>query len=517
MNGADSLVKTMLENGVDTCFANPGTSEMHFVAALDSHPEMRCILCLFEGGTSGAADGYARMTGTVAATLLHLAPGFGNAFSNMHNARKAGSGILNIVGDHASYHLKYESPLRGDVEGVSSAVSHWTRTCESAQSVARDGAAAIAAARSGGGRVATLVLPADTAWETADAIVPNPPVAALHRPSEAQIAVAADVLRQPGACLMIARDALHGPLFKLAGRIAHKTGCRLLADTAVARIERGGGAVQIEQLVYHIDGKLGQMADVRHVVLCGQHRPVAFFAYPGKPSLPEPPECQMHPLCDPDMDIGWTLQALARVLSVDPDEPIHTIALDLPDLPEGHVTLEKAGDAIAALMPENSIIVNESVTAGFALLGATRAARPHDLLVTTGGAIGQCLPCATGASVACPDRKVIALTGDGSAMYTLQSLWTMAREQLDVVIVVIANRGYQILHGELLAVGVDNVGRNARRMFDLVNPMLDWVALAQGHGVPGARATTMEEFNAAFAAGLDTPGPYLIELVLPQD
>jgi len=517
MNGAESLVKTMLDNGVDTCFANPGTSEMHFVAALDGHPEMRCILCLFEGGTSGAADGYARMSGNVAATLLHLAPGFGNAFSNLHNARKAGSGIMNIVGDHASYHLKYESPLKGDVEGVSSAVSHWTRTCDSARSVARDGAAAIAAARARGGQIATLILPANTAWDAGESAAIHPSLPALHRPSEAQIAAAADVLHQPGACLMIARDALYGPLFQLAGQIAHKTGCRLLADTAAARIERGGGAVQIEQLVYHIDGKLGQLSDARHLVLCGQHRPVAFFAYPGKPSLPEPAQCQVHPLCDPDMDIDWTLRALAKALGVAADEPIHKITLDLPDMPDGAVTLEKAGAAIAALMPENSIIVNESVTAGFALLSATRTARPHDLLITTGGAIGQCLPCATGAAVACPDRKVIALTGDGSAMYTLQSLWTMARERLDVVIVVIANCGYQILHGELLAVGVDSVGHNARRMFDLVDPMLDWVALAKGHGVPGARAASMEEFDSALSTGFETPGPYLIELVIPQE
>jgi acetolactate synthase I/II/III large subunit len=515
MNGAETLVQTLLENGVDTCFANPGTSEMHFVAALDGNPDMRCILCLFEGGTTGAADGYARMTGNVAATLLHLAPGFGNAFANLHNARKAGSGMVNIVGDHASYHLKYESPLKGDVEGVSTAVSHWTRTCQNARSVALDGAAAIAAARSGGGQIATLILPADTAWEPGGEVAMSAPVRELRLPGADRIAAAAEVLRTPSACLMVGREALHGRLRRIAGQIAQETGCRLMSDTAVPRLERGGGSVRIEPLVYHIDGKLGQLEQAQHIVLCGLHRPVAFFAYPGKPSLPEPASCQVHSLCDPDMDIAGTLNALAQVLNISADAPVDVVPLELPALPKGVVTLDKAGAAIAALMPENSIIVNESVTASFPLLSATRTARPHDLLATTGGAIGQCLPCATGAAVACPDRQVIALTGDGSAMYTLQSLWTMAREQLNVVVIVIANRGYQILHGELKAVGVDSAGRNAHRMFDLVDPDLDWVALARGHGVAGTRANSMEAFNNALARGLDTNGPYLIELVVP--
>ncbi len=198
MNGAETLVRTLLDNGVDTCFANPGTSEMHFVAALDAHPEMHCVLCLFEGGTSGAADGYFRMKRDVAGTLLHLAPGFGNAFANLHNARKAQSGIVNVVGDHADYHLRYESPLKGDIAGISQAVSHWTRVAPDAGSVAGDGAAAIRAARSRNGQIATLVLPANTAWEPAGDAAVSAPLSALVRPRAEQIEAAAAALSRAG-------------------------------------------------------------------------------------------------------------------------------------------------------------------------------------------------------------------------------------------------------------------------------------------------------------------------------
>lgn len=191
MNGAETLVSTFLEAGVQVCFANPGTSEMHFVAALDAHPDMRCILCLFEGGTTGAADGYYRMSRTPAATLLHLAPGFGNAFANAHNAAKAGSGMINVVGDHATYHQRYESPLKSDAPGLSRTVSDWTRVSGDAGTVAADGAAAIQAARALNGQVATLILPANTAWEAADGSAPTAETAPLRRPDADAVQAAA--------------------------------------------------------------------------------------------------------------------------------------------------------------------------------------------------------------------------------------------------------------------------------------------------------------------------------------
>lgn len=516
MNGATSLVKAFLNNGLDTVFANPGTSEMHFVAALDAHPEMNCVLCLFEGGTTGAADGYFRMKRDVAGTLLHLAPGFGNAFANLHNARKAGSGIVNVVGDHATHHLRYESPLKGDILGISHAVSHWTRMSSTADDVAVDGAAAIQAARSRNGQIATLILPADTAWNNIDTSPGQSTFRQfLTRPSTQEIDAAAKRLRTPDAVLMIGGPALFGAQRELAGQIAAATGCRLMADTLIPRISKGAGTAQLEQLVYPITLKIGQLENTSSITLIGCDRPVAFFAYPGKPSVPEPSDCPITDLCQPTDDIDWTLQALADAAGVTRKIQPNCTILDLPDIPSGQMTLEKVGLALAALLPENAIVCNEAVTAGFHVLPPMATARPHDVLSGTGGAIGLCLPCATGAAVACPDQKVIALTGDGSAMYTLQSLWTMARENLDITVVVFANRGYQILRDELANVGVETYGRNARAMFDVENPTLDWVSLAKGHGVPATRADDIDGFVKALADGLAAEGPSLIEVACP--
>lgn len=511
MNGAATLVKTLLASGVEVCFANPGTSEMHFVAALDSHPEMRCILCLFEGGATGAADGYFRMKGDVAATLLHLAPGFGNGFANLHNARKAQSGVVNIMGDHASYHLRYEAPLKGDTEGISRAISHWTRTSADAASVAIDGAAAVQAARGKNGQIATLILPANTAWEPAATAAVAAAPTALQRPSGAQITAAARALRQPGAALLVDGRAIYSDLALVAARIAKATGCRLLAPCLAARVRRGAGAVPFERLAYVVEENVAVLAGVTNLVLCGTQQPTSFFAYPGKVSLPAPPDCRIVDLCSAEMDYDWALQALAAELHV--EGAVNLQPLVLPDLPSGPMRLDGVGCVIAALMPEDTIVVDEAVTTSRFLAAETKTARGHDWLHTTGGAIGYGLPAAVGAAVACPDRKVLALEGDGSAMYTLQSLWTMAREGLDVTVVVFSNRGYQILRGELANVGVTQVGRNAVRMFDVVEPSLDWVALAKGHGVQGVRVTDLDQFGAAFAEAMAQRGPRLIEVI----
>lgn len=517
MNGAESLVKTLLGSGVDLCFANPGTSEMHFVAALDAHPDMRCILCLFEGGASGAADGYYRMSGKVAATLLHLAPGFGNAFANLHNARKAQSGVVNIMGEHASYHLRHESPLKGETEAISRTVSHWTRLCSDAASVAQDGAEAVRAARAGNGRIATLILPANTAWEDGSAPQVAAPPAAPRRPTVPQLQAAAAALVKPGAGLLVDDATLHdGRLGELALRLSRATGCRLLAPCLAARIRRGAGTIPFERLAYVVEENVAVLAGLRHLVLCGTQEPASFFAYPGKPSLPAPPDCQILPLASVDMDYGYALEWLADHLAA--GTTLTAADLVQPDCPEvatGPLTLEKLGQSFAALLPPDAIVVDEAITSSRHFVGPSAGAAPHDWLAVTGGAIGYGLPAAVGAAVACPDRKVVVLEGDGSGMYTLQSFWTMAREGLDVVAVILSNRGYQILRGELANVGVPSVGRNAVRMFDIVEPSLDWVALAHGHGVEGIRVTDMAQFNRVFAAAMRVPGPKVIEVICP--
>ncbi|MFP5478345.1 MAG: acetolactate synthase large subunit [Alphaproteobacteria bacterium] len=513
MNGAETLVRSLLASGVRVCFANPGTSEMHFVAALDRHPEMRCILCLFEGGVSGAADGYFRMSGEVAATLLHLAPGFGNAFANLHNARKAQSGVLNVMGDHADYHLRFEAPLKGDTVGISQAVSHWTRVCSEPGRVASDAADAIQAARAKNGQVATLILPANMAWDPAEGQAVAPPPPALRRPSDAEIAAAARALRQPGAILLVDGPVLWSDLGLLAKRLTKAAGARLMHPFFAARFRRGAGAVAIERMAYRIEDNQPLMQGAPALVLCGTTRPAGFFAYPGRPSTPDDPDTRLIDLCSRDMDIEWTLRALAAEIGEAELGPQDFGTLALPPLPEGSLTLEKLGRSIAALLPEDAIIVDEGITASGHLAPALKQARGHDVLTITGGSIGFGLPNAVGAAVACPDRKVVVLEGDGSGMYTLQSLWTMAREGLDVTTVIFANRGYQILREELAAMGVNEVGRNATQMFDVEGPRLDWVALAQGHGVQAVRVEDMAGFNAAFAEAMDQRGPRLIEVL----
>ena len=513
MNGAETLVQTLLASGVKVCFANPGTSEMHFVHALDQHPEMRCILCLFEGGVSGAADGYYRMKGEVAATLLHLAPGFGNAFANLHNARKAQSGVLNIMGDHADYHLRFEAPLKGDTVGVAQAVSHWTRVCSSAGKVASDAAEAVHAAGSKGGQIATLILPANTAWEEASSFAVAAPAPALLRSSAAEVAAAARALRQPGAVLMIDGPALHTDLGLLAKRLTKACGARLMQPFLVSRFRRGAGSVKIERMAYRIEDNLKILAGIPSLVLCGTARPAGFFAYPGLPSTPDDPDTRLIELCSREMDIAWTLQALAEDLGEADLAPDDFVPDDRPALADGPLTMAKVGESIAALMPDETVIVDEGITASAHLAPALKRGPGHDVLTITGGSIGFGLPNAVGAAVACPDRKIVVLEGDGSGMYTLQSLWTMAREGLDVTTVIFANRGYQILREELAAMGVNAVGRNAQRMFDVEGPSLDWVALAKGHGVEAKRVVDMAGFNAAFREAMEQRGPRLIEVL----
>jgi acetolactate synthase-1/2/3 large subunit len=513
MNGAETLVETLLASGVDVCFANPGTSEMHFVHALDQHPEMRCILCLFEGGVSGAADGYYRMTGEVAATLLHLAPGFGNAFANLHNARKAQSGVLNIMGDHADYHLRFEAPLKGDTVGIAQAVSHWVRVSSASGKVASDAAEAIQAARAKGGQIATLILPANTAWEEAASFAVASPAPALRRPSGAEVKAAARALREPGAILLVDGPVLWTDLGLLAKRLTKACGARLMQPYFVSRLRRGAGAVKIERMAYRITDNQKLLAGAPALVLCGTARPAGFFAYPGLPSTPDDPDTRLIDFCSREMDIKWALRALAEDLGEAALGPEDFVPQDLPALPDGALTVTKVGEALAALMPENAVVVDEGVSSSAALGPGLLRARGHDVLTITGGSIGFGLPNAVGAAVACPDRKVVVLEGDGSGMYTLQSLWTMAREGLDVTTVIFANRGYQILRDELAAMGVNEVGQNARAMFDVEGPSLDWVALAQGHGVQAVRVGDMAAFNAGFAEAMGQRGPRLIEVV----
>jgi acetolactate synthase-1/2/3 large subunit len=514
MNGAESLARTLVAGGVNVCFTNPGTSEMHFVAALDKVEGIRCVLGLFEGVVTGAADGYWRMAERPAATLLHLGPGLGNGLANLHNARKASSAIVNIVGEHATYHIKHDAPLTSDIEGIARPVSAWVRTSPSAKAIASDGAAAIAAAWAPPGQIATLILPADTAWNDADRIAETPPRAARARVDADAIARCAKALRSgEPAMLLLTGHALREPGLALAGRIATATGARILAQGSNARIARGANRVPIERLPYPVDQALAVLKDVRHLILVGAKAPVAFFAYPDKPSVLTPDGCEIHRLSTLAEDSISALEWLGEEVGAKKNGEV-VQPPSRPPLPTGALTPDTLAAALGALLPEGAIVADESVTTGRGFFKMTAGAPPHDWLNNMGGSIGLGLPLATGAAVACPDRKVICLEGDGSGMYTVQALWTQAREKLDVTTVVFANRTYAILRHELSGVGAGTPGKKAADMLDIGRPDLDWVALARGMGVEASRASTAEEFNRQFAAALGARGPRLIEAVL---
>ena len=514
MNGAESLVRTLVGGGVDVCFANPGTSEMHFVAALDRVDGMRCVLGLFEGVVTGAADGYYRMADNPAATLLHLGPGLANGLANIHNANKAASGMVNIIGDHATYHRQYDAPLTSDIEGLARPSSHWVKTSPDAMSIARDGAAAIAAARTPPGQIASLILPADTAWNDGTGPVPVPPAETPAAPSREAVLEAAKVLRsgEPTLILLTGR-AVRADGLELAGKIAQKCGAKLMAQGSNARTQRGRGRVSVERIPYVVDHALKVLDGLRHVILVGAKMPVAFFAYPNKPSQLTPEGCEGHVLARPEEDhiqaLEWLCDEVGARATPAP------VTNDKPAPPAtGAITSEALGQSLGALLPDNAIVADEAVTTGRGFFAPTKSAMPHDWMSNMGGSIGLGMPLATGAAVACPDRRVVSLQADGSAMYTVQALWTQAREALDITTVLFSNRTYQILKGELANVGAGNPGRKALDMLDLGRPDIDWVGVARGLGVPGARVTTMEEFNRRFADAVASPGPFLVEVVL---
>lgn len=516
-NGAQALMKTLVDAGVEVCFSNPGTSEMHFVAALDSEPRMRAVLALFEGVATGAADGYARMADKPAATLLHLGCGLGNGLANLHNARKGKVPIVNIVGDHATYHTQYDAQLQSDIETVARNVSPgFVRTSQSTAELCRDAAEAVAAARGLPGQVATLILPADVSWGEGAVPAAPLPAPAPQPADDATVAAIAAAVRSGQTCaLLLGGLALREPALLAAARLAAHSGVRVLAEVFPTRLTRGAGLPPVERVAYLAELAGVQLADVKHLILVDAKSPVSFFAYPGKASDLVPAGCTVHTLSAPEQDAAASLEKLVQALGATQAQPALQPA-QRPVRPRGKLNAAKVCKAVGHLMPENAIVVDEAITSGLMLGVMTAGAPRHDLITLTGGAIGQGLPSAVGAAVACPDRPVLALIGDGSSMYTIQALWTMAREQLNVTSIIFNNASYSVLKVELERVGADESGAKARAQFELDGPMLNFAQLAQGMGVHAVRASTAEEFCKALEYALAHPGPHLIEAMVPE-
>lgn len=516
MNGAQALLRTLADAGVTTCFTNPGTSEMHFVAALDSEPRMRAVLTLFEGVATGAADGYARMADRPAATLLHLGPGLGNGLANLHNARRGHVPVVNIVGDHATSHVRYDAPLQSDIDTVARNVSTWVRRCEHPQAIGRDAAETIAAAAGPPGAVATLILPADVSWSQGAVSSEPPPAASPAAVASETVEAAAGVLRGGERCaLLLGGSALREGALRAAARVAAASGARLLCEVFPTRLQRGAGLPALERLAYLPELAGVQLSGLRHLILVQSGAPVSFFAYPGRTGELVPPGCAVHELAGFSQDAAGALEALAELVGP-ARSPVQTQPAGRPPAPRGRLTAERVCEAIGTVLPEGAIVSDESQTSGVALSPSTAGAPPHDVLTLTGGSIGQGLPVAVGAAIACPDRPVFALQADGSSLYTIQSLWTMAREQLDVTVVIFRNDAYAILELELQRVGAPAANSKARAQFDLSHPSLDFVSIAAGFGVPARRAETTAGILDALRWAAAEPGPRLIEAVVPS-
>jgi len=515
MNGADSLCDTLLANDVDVCFANPGTSEMHFVAALDRKPQMRCILGAFEGVVTGAADGYARMADKPAATLLHLGPGLANGLANMHNAKRARTPMVNVVGDHAKAHLAFDAPLTSDIESLARPMSDWVYRIKGADDVSFGAACAVEEAMAGEGGVSTLILPADAAWtETAvGARTARPRWNSTVDPASVD-AVGKLLANGRKTVILLSGKALRSGSLETASRIAAKTGARILAQQSNGRIERGAGRVPIDRVPFSVDLAVKALDGIEQLILVSARVPVAFFAYPNKPSSLIPDGCKVVTLTQPTDDVAQALDALAQEVGVGRNTPPVLANRDDLQLPTGPLNAAAVVGTVAALMPDNAIVCDESVSSGREFFRPSFGSAPHDFLQITGGAIGIGIPMATGAAVACPDRKVILLQADGSGMYTLQALWTQAREALDVLTIVFANRSYAILHNELKMVGASEPGKNARKMLDLDQPNFDWVHMANAAGVEAAKAEDLPTFIALMRSALKRKGPFLIEAVI---
>lgn len=516
MNGAESLVATLVDRGVDICFANPGTSEMHFLAALDN-PRMKSVLCLFEGVCTGAADGWYRMRDTPAATLLHLGPGLANGLANIHNAKRASSGMVNIVGEHAERHLAYDAPLQSDIEGLARPLSHWVRRAGSAATLAWDTATAIDKAGEHPGQIATLILPGDVSWQDAGEAPPRPPApkAVRRAPDPARVKAVAQVLRSgEPTMLILANKATRGRAIALAGKVQAATGCRLGTQFFTARLERGAGRVPLERIPYSVAPALAFLKGIRHLVTLETKEPVAFFSYPDQPSQLKEPGTRVHSLVEADEDSELALEMLLDALGASGATEQAQERVETPR-PTGALNPISIAHALAAAMPENAILVDESLTTGRETMGYTVGARPHDLINNMGGSIGYSPPVATGCALACPDRRVICMTGDGSAMYTIQALWTQAREQLDITTVIFANNQYAILKAEYHNMQAGPApGERAMAMIDIDRPTIDWCAMAKSMGVPAVSVDTAEALHDALARSVREPGPKLIEVRL---
>jgi acetolactate synthase-1/2/3 large subunit len=509
------LFKALRDAGLDTCFANPGTSEMQLVYEIGRTKGMRAVLCLQENTVTGAADGYARMAGKPAFTMLHVASGFANGIGNLHNAGRANTPMVNVVGANATYHqpnfCEHEL-INGRVADLARPVSHWTQEARTADELGVLAALAANHARTGAGKICTLIAPTNCQWDPA--LAPPAPLPPPQRPQVARESideVATLLANGKKTALLLGSHALYGEGLELAGRIATRTGVDLLGEMWVARLARGEGRVPVRLVPYLREHAAFFLQGYEQLILLGAQLPMSTFAYQGAPLNKLPASCQVTALATVENDLLAVLRELAQAVAA-PAQPGARTARASAAAPTGALSADAIGQSLCLLMPQDAILVNDGATCSPPIVNRTAGARAHDYLDgSRGGALGGGLPLALGAAIACPERRTILLQGDGSGMYASQALWSMARERTDVVVIVLRNDNYAILEVELARVREGDANDTMLSMMHLDDPVLDWVKLAEAHGVAATRATTAEEFHVQLEDALQQRGPHLIE------
>ena len=512
MNGAESLVKALAREGVEVCFANPGTSEMHLVNALDSQAKIRSVLCLFEGVCTGAADGYGRMTGKPAATLLHLGPGLANGIANLHNARRAFSPIINLVGDHADYHREHDAPLNSNITSLAGNVSSWIKSDSTAISLSSDAIQALNSALNPkpcpDGQISTLIIPANATWEQGVESKESTELKERDQVSEEMLEGVAKQI--DSECLiLLGSDGLSVASRQAAGRISKRTKCRVAMSMFSEKFEHGAGLPVSERLPYFPGQVTAFLKGVKKLILAGASKPVSFFAYPSLPSVPIPEEVEIVTLSRSHEDTTSALENIVNFLGLN-DEDFTAYQREKVELSSSDLSSKTIGEVLAGALPEGAIVCGDS-GGGFDAFEPCQNAMQHTWLNLTGGSIGQGGPVSVGAAVACPDKRVVSLLGDGAFMYTLQALWTQAREGLNVTTIIYKNEKYRILEIEYWRLGVNRIGETAGGLFNLGDPSIDYCSLAKGMGVESISVNTAASFKAALELAFRRQGPYLIE------
>ncbi|GAB3930591.1 acetolactate synthase large subunit [Kribbella albertanoniae] len=513
MNGAEALVETLRLAGLQVCFTNPGSSELELLAAGLSS-ELHTVLCLEEGIATGAADGFARMSGVPAATLLHQGPGLANGLANLHNAKRALSPVVNLVGASATTHHELDGPLECDIEILAGPMSGWVRTVRDARLITADTRAAIVAAHLPTPGVATLIVPSDLAAAPSGGAVWDAPGLRLPAPSSNGVDELIPLLHNGSGddvTVLLGGTALDRHGLSVAAQVCRTLGWRPVAEAFPRLLAGGPDSLFLTRLAADPAVARRQLAGTRHLVLAGARLPVTAFAQQGAPGTLAPADCRIWSLAAPNEDATAALLQLAdasRRSSSQYDAPTRSARrppLALPTVAKP-LTTELLATVVAMMLPENAVVVDETNSSGPEFAAALREAPPHDLLTGCGFAIGQGLPLAVGAAIAVPDRRVVCLESDGSAMYALAAFWSQAHEDLNVTTIILNNRGYGILRRIAPA--------PTTGFFDLSAPEIDYVSVAAGLGVPGARVRTTAELRTQLGRALTHPGPYLIDAEL---